>query len=119
MHNRIKEIDAEIAKLQAEKERLKAEANRKYQDEDIENFSKTYSGKQLLDKYPLNTEGLWKIEGEDPNCDLGGSHHNPHLGYLEGKLEDVIKAAVKMKGWFTWGGGGYITKVEGKLVTKV
>lgn len=119
MHNRIKEIDAEITKLNAEKLRLKKEANLKYQDNDIEKFSTSYLGGQLLKKYSLDTEGVWEIKGEDPNCDLGGPHKNPSLGFFEGKLEDVIKTAVNMKGWYTWGSGGFITKIEDKIITKV
>lgn len=80
-----------------------------------DNYTKylnTYGGKRLLETYSLSTVGLWHVEGEDPNCDLGGSHHNPHLCYLEGKLEDVIREAVDLPRFWQWGGGGQITKVE-------
>ena len=70
-----------------------------------------YGGKKLLEKHSLNETGMWQIKGEDPNCDFGGSHHNPDLGVVEGKLEDVIRYAVSLNGFWTWGGGGYITKV--------
>lgn len=120
MDSRIQKIDEEIKRLQLQKKLIEkdnlAEINL---PSEILEFKSKYHGKELLEQYPLDTYGLWEIRGEDPNCDLGGSHSNPHLGYLEGKLEDVIKTAIKMKGWYQWGGGGYITKVEGKLITKV
>lgn len=115
---KIKEIDLQIAILKAKKVILENNVNR-HSDDDIEKFQQSYSGKQLLDEYSLETEGLWEIRGEDPNCDLGGSHSNPLLGYLEGKLLNVIKEATHMSGWYTWGGGGYISKVENQLVRKV
>ena len=75
-------------------------------------FTETsYSGRELLKKHRLNDYGFWKIEGEDPNCDLGGSHSNPYLGIVEGKLEDVIRYAVDLPGFWSWGGGGNISLV--------
>jgi hypothetical protein len=56
-----------------------------------------------LDKY-----GVYHIKGEDPNCDFGGSHHEPDLGYLEGPLWAVINEAVELSGFFSWGGGGKV-----------
>lgn len=72
----------------------------------------TYSGKKLLEKHSLSEYGIWKVEGEDPNCDFGGSHHNPYLGTYEGKLEDVITVAVELPGFWNWGGGGNITRMN-------
>ena len=76
----------------------------------------SYSGKKLLEKHSLNETGTWRIRGEDPNCDLGGSHYQPDLGTVEGRLEDVIRYAVSKPNFFTWGSGGDITKVEIKKV---
>jgi len=72
----------------------------------------TYSGKELLKKHSLDETGVWKVLGEDPNCDMGGSHHQPFLGIFEGKLEDVIRHAVQLKRFWQWGAGGSIQKVE-------
>lgn len=79
-------------------------------------FERSYSGCALLTTYSRDTYGIWEIRGEDPNCDLGGSHHEPYLGTFEGKLGDIIKKAVTMKRFYTWGGGGNIKKVD---ITKV
>jgi len=51
---------------------------------------------------------VYAVYGEDPNCDFVGSHHNPFLGNVEGTFKDVIEySANNMKGFYTWGGGGY------------
>ncbi len=72
----------------------------------VDDYFKTYSGRQLREKYSLNTTGLWQIKGEDPNCDFGGSHHQPDLGIVKGKLSDVLDYAVNLPRFWTWGGGG-------------
>lgn len=72
-----------------------------------------------MEQHKLDEYGVWEVLGEDPNCDLCGSHHQPLLGYFEGKLEDVIINAVNINGFWQWGGGGNINKVNDKLVTKV
>lgn len=71
-----------------------------------------YSGSRLLQKHSLDEEGLWQIKGEDPNCDMGGSHVQPDLGIAHGKLRDVIEYAVELSGFWQWGSGGDIRKVE-------
>ncbi len=76
----------------------------------------SYSGKKLLEKHTLSEYGMWRIKGEDPNCDLGGHHYQPDLGTVEGYLEDVIKHAVALPDFYTWGSGGDITKVNVKKV---
>jgi hypothetical protein len=78
----------------------------------------SYAGRKLLDNHSLNEEGIWQIFGEDPNCDFGGAHHQPELGIVEGKLEDVIRYAVSLSGFWAWGAGGDI-KFLGKKVPKV
>lgn len=55
---------------------------------------------------------LGVFEGEDPNCDFGGSHYQPELGTVEGRLEDVIRYAVKLPNFYTWGAGGDIEKIK-------
>lgn len=64
--------------------------------------------KSLLTKYPSGQEGVWQIYGEDPNCDLGGSHIEPHLETVSGRYADVVDYALKLNGFFTWGSGGRI-----------
>lgn len=63
-------------------------------------------------KYPLSTYGVWHVRGEDPNCDMGGAHHQPSLGYFEGTLEQVLRHAVMLPGFWQWGGGGDATLVD-------
>ena len=74
-------------------------------------FLQTYSGQQLLKQYSLNEVGVWKVQGEDPNCDLHGPHHQPELGMFEGKLDDIVHHAVELSNFWEWGGGGSITRV--------
>lgn len=76
----------------------------------------SYSGKKLLEKHSIDDYGMWKILGEDPNCDFGGHHHNPDLGTVEGRLDDVIRYAVSLDRFFTWGSGGDIVKISVKKV---
>ena len=77
----------------------------------LERYKNTYSYKSLIQKHKLTETGLWKVRGEDPNCDFGGSHHMPDLGTYEGKLEDIIAYAVTLPSFWQWGAGGDITKV--------
>ncbi|MFC1723963.1 hypothetical protein ACFL0V_07545, partial [Nanoarchaeota archaeon] len=44
-------------------------------------------------------EGIWDVYGEDPNCDMGGSHVMPHLGRYAGKFGDVLAIAVQHPKW--------------------
>lgn len=77
-----------------------------------EQFTQTsYSGRQLLQKHSLSEEGIWQVYGEDSNADLHGSHHQPLLGIYQGKLQDVIRHAVLMSGFWQWGAGGDIKKI--------
>jgi hypothetical protein len=75
-------------------------------------YTQTYSGRELLKKHSLTDTGLWRIRGEDPNCDFGGYHHSPDLGTVEGTLLDVIEYAIELKNFWTWGGGGDIELVK-------
>jgi len=76
----------------------------------LERYKKTYSYRQLLTKHKLTEVGIWKVRGEDSNCDFGGAHYMPELGVFEGKLEDIIAYAVTLSGFWQWGAGGDITK---------
>jgi hypothetical protein len=63
-----------------------------------------------------NHYGIYMIKGEDPNCDFGGSHREPDLGYLEGPLWAVINEAVELSGFFSYGGGGKVLLVVARKV---
>jgi hypothetical protein len=122
-----KALEEEIKKLreiisQKEKEigLLEIEASRIHPDNKVNEYLTTrYSGKELLKKHSLDENGVWEVRGEDPNCDLGGHHHQPLLGYFEGTLEKVLLTAVNLSNFYSWGGGGDIKKVEKTLVTKL
>ena len=118
---RIKEIDKEIALLSKEKESHIHENNRLDPDDKINQFYHTYSGENLLVKYDLTHYSTWTIFGEDGNCDMGGSHHQPNLGTVEGTLYQAIKHAVHLPNFWTWGAGGDIKEyITAKLkITKL
>lgn len=75
----------------------------------------SYSGRELLKKHYLDETGTWKILGEDINCDFGGHHHQPELGMVEGRLGDIISYAVELAGFWTWGAGGDIRKMNAPI----
>lgn len=77
-----------------------------------QNFLNGYNGEKLLQNHRLNEYGVWKISGEDPNCDLGGPHYEPDLGTVQGTLDSVIDYAVCLSGWSSWGDGGKIEAVK-------
>ena len=81
-------------------------------------YAKTYYGAKLLKEYPLKEYGIWRVDGEDPNCDMGGAHHMPYLGTFEGTLEDVVTVAVELPNFWQWGGGGNITKSNVQKIDK-
>lgn len=64
---------------------------------------------RLLNEYPPNTQGMWEILGEDPNCDLGGSHVQPKLEVVSGTYKNVVEYAITLRGFIGWGYGGSIT----------
>lgn len=82
----------------------------------IEKFMKGFDGQRLLKQHTLNSFGVWSVHGEDPNCDMGGSHSQPLLGFYEGMLDTVIRLAVQLPKFWNWGAGGSITKIT---ITKV
>jgi len=76
----------------------------------------SYGASKLLKTHTLDDVGVWRICGEDPNCDLGGHHYQPDLGTVQGKLRDVVEYAVKLDDFYTWGSGGDIIAVDIKKV---
>lgn len=61
----------------------------------------------------------WIVYGEDPNCDLGGSHIEPILGYFEGEYADVLAYAKTLKGWSAWGAGGKVKEYTIPVFKKI
>jgi hypothetical protein len=61
-------------------------------------------------KYSPTEFGTWRITGEDPNPDMGGPHHEPHLAIVTGLYQDVVEKALVLPGFFGWGAGGSIHK---------
>jgi len=119
IYNQIDAIDKEIAELTKRKKELIKLSEQKHEDPKIDEFLRTYSGKNLLTNHTLQEEGVWDVFGEDPNCDFGGSHHTPYLGTYEGKLENVLKVAVRLDRFWSWGGGGNIKKNEIPKIIKI
>jgi hypothetical protein len=76
------------------------------QEQDAVRAMACYGVRRTVEKYGLSKHGVWHIRGEDPNCDFGGHHYQPSLGYFEGTLAQAIKHAVTFSNFFTWGGGG-------------
>jgi hypothetical protein len=90
--------------------------SKKTTEQRVQEYLNTYAGKNI--GYPLDTQGIWEVFGEDPNCDLGGSHIEPKLGLFEGKLIDVITKVVMIPNFWAWGAGGRI-KLFKLSITKV
>lgn len=91
-------------------------AKAKYEAMALGWLKNSYTGKRLSSKYDNDEYGLWVIYGEDSNCDFGGHHYEPELETVEGKFIDVVKHAVSIKRFFTWGSGGNIKKIEYKSI---
>lgn len=73
----------------------------------------------LAERGSSSKQGVWKVTGEDPNCDLGGHHHSPTLGFFEGTLGDVIDYAMELPGFWQWGYGGDIEPYNKPLIKKI
>ena len=69
-------------------------------------------------KYKHDDYGLWIVKGEDPNCDLGGPHIQPLLGYFKGFYKDVENYSKQLDNWKNWGSGGSIEKINIQEITK-
>jgi len=70
-------------------------------------------------KVDENTKGVWKIYGEDTNCDMGGSLHEPYLATVEGTFKKAIEYAMSLDKFFQWGAGGRITLQKNPAVIKL
>ncbi len=79
-------------------------------DDNLTKYKNGYSYQNS--KYSDNEYGTWQVYGEDPNCDFGGHHHSPYLATYQGKFIDVARKAVELVGFWQWGAGGEIRKIE-------
>jgi hypothetical protein len=110
---RIKQIDKEIERLQAEKQRLEEIERMPELQRKIKRYLETtYSGQQLMKKHSLDEVGVWKVVGEDPNCDLAGSHHQPELGIIQGTLQQALEFGLTHSNFYNWGAGGDFYKLN-------
>lgn len=75
----------------------------------LSEYQNSWAYKRILESHTLGEYGIWRVFGEDPNCDMGG-HHQPELGTYEGKLSDVMELAVELPNFWQWGAGGSIEK---------
>lgn len=82
----------------------------------LQKYKESYGYQALMRKHNLYEVGLWEVLGEDPNCDLGGPHHSPFLGRVDGRLDKVIEWAVMQPNFWQWGGGGRIAKTVDDVI---
>jgi hypothetical protein len=75
-------------------------------------YENTREYERLLETNSLSDFENWMIQGENPNPDFSSSPYNPILRFVEGKLDDVINFAVSLDGFWQWGSGGRITKIN-------
>jgi len=84
-------------------------------DQQVADFWNGWAGKELkqkLENGTYNMLGTWHIEGEDPNADLGGHHHNPHIAFVYGNIHEIIPIAVQVRRFYSWGSGGRFTQIN-------
>lgn len=115
----IKELNEQIAQLQEQKRKVEYEAGRLHPNDHVDKFLRGYYGQNLIKEHKLSDVGKWEILGEDPNCDFGGSHIQPHIAYVEGTLEKALLYAVKQPNWYTWGAGGSVKAIKESLIIKL
>lgn len=72
----------------------------------FQTYLTSWAGSRLFKEYSPDEYGIWEIYGEDPNCDMGGSHIEPLLETVEGRLEDVVQYGVTLPRFWQWGSGG-------------
>ena len=78
----------------------------------VNEWLKSHTGRRILDSYSLSDYGVWRVLGEDGLGEFWGSCRTPYLGTFEGTLKSVIKHAVQLPRFYTWGNGGAIEKIE-------
>ena len=82
----------------------------KTKSDNYQRFAGQRNYNDIVGRLSLGTTGVWEIYGEDPNCDMGGSHHTPLLEVVSGRLEDVIEYGVNLPKFWQWGEGGHFKK---------
>lgn len=81
---------------------------------------KSYAFKSITRQYHLSTVDVWIVRGEDPNTDpYDTNHHQPILGYYAGKLEDVIRYAVDLPGFWQTDRGGDFFSYDPPVIIKI
>lgn len=90
------------------------EMDRKAQER-YEKYLKTFSGQRLIDRHHFNEHGVWKVVGETDDPGPGGGR-GTDMGLVEGRFEDVLRWATAQSAFWSWGGGGDITKVDIKKI---
>lgn len=81
-------------------------------------MSKEYVINKLKQKHNPHELGYWEVRGEDPNCDFGGSHHQPFLGIVHGYYKQALEAAINMPRFWQWGAGGDIRPIKVRYLIK-
>ena len=111
------EIDSQINALKSVTDNINTAI--KQMPSNLDKFLQTAEGKTLIKDHSLTENGVWEVFGEDPNCDLGGSHSMPRLGAFEGELRKVLLHVVELPGFWQWGSGGTVIKYNTPAVTKI
>ena len=78
----------------------------------VNEWLKSHTGRRISDSHSLSDYGFWRVLGEDGNADFHGGRKIPYLGTFEGTLKSVIKHAVQLPRFYSWGSGGTIEKIE-------
>jgi hypothetical protein len=107
--------DGKIFKDEDSAERHENNLDKQYAEQATKWLIATDAGKDLIKKHSLDEEGVWWIYGEDPTA-FGFPPSSPLLGTVNGMLQDVIKTAVMLDKFYTWGQGGTIVKAKFKNV---
>lgn len=100
---------------QVEAEAHEAELDKKANERYLKFITNTHSGKRLLQEHSPTETGYWKVVGETDDPGPGGGR-GADMGIVKGRLIDVIHWATAQNAFWSWGGGGSITKVTVKEV---
>lgn len=90
------------------------ELNRKAKER-YEKYLMTYRGKRLLEQHSSDEYGVWKVVSETDDPGPGGGR-GTDMGLVEGRFEDVLRWATAQNGFWSWGSGGEIRKVDIKKI---
>lgn len=110
MTSRLSEIDAQITKLQAEKQKLLEQP--KY-PEQIQN----YIDRNRILESQLRDVDYWDIYGENP--DMNSPSNGPFIETVQGSLLNAIRYSTTLKDFYSWGCGGNIVRSQRGEVRRV